>query len=238
MILRRKLKFCNYPVIFFFAIFTFSCAGQDKTIPPPVPEYKDEPVPFVIGEIIETQDGPENEYLPVWLDIFFNGGIAEIEKLSFYRNRYLFIAENENANFIALGKWAENFTVIQDFSALAAARIEKRMIAAASLYPDDEYGAFYETLVKKAFSAEYPGATKEETYWIKILVSQEYGNAGADGTNAPQEVYKLFVFTSIDKTIMQNVVNRMIVETIAAVTPTRTQSAAIKSLQQFFFEGF
>jgi hypothetical protein len=167
------------------------------------------------------------------------GGIAEVEKLDFNLNRYVFIGKNRSANFIALNKWAGNFTVIQDFPRLAAVRIEKRLNSTASLYPDDEYGEFYEALVKKAFSAEYLDAVKEQTYWIKITADQGNNAAGAPaGAATPSEVYEFYVFVSMEKSKMQSIIKTMMADSLIAVTPTRAQNVAINRLRQIFFEGF
>jgi hypothetical protein len=203
----------------------YACTSQTNAISHPVPDKKndDEPVLSIdVSSIKETQDGPGAAYLPDWLISYMKGGIAEVEKLDFCLNRYVFIGKNRGVNFIALNKWAGNFTVIQDFPRLAAVRIEKRLNSSASLYPDDEYGDFFEVFVKKAFNAEYPDAVKEQTYWIKIT----------------DEVYEFYVFVSMEKSKMQSIIMAMISDTLVTVTPTRAQNAAINRLRLNFFEGF
>jgi len=98
------------------------------------------------------------------------------------------------------------------------------------LYPDDEYGAFYEKLIKKSYDAEYPDAATEDIYWIKKTETSE--------ANGFQDIYEFFAFTIIDKTIMQDIINKMMEETRETVTPTRAQSNAIANIQLHFFEGF
>jgi hypothetical protein len=147
---------------------------------------------------------------------------VEVEELNSFQNRYVFIGKNKGSNFIALNKWAGNFTVVQDFPLLAAVRIEKRLNSSATLFPDDEYGEFYEAFVKKIFNAEYHGAVKEQTYWIKTTA----------------EVYEFYVFVSMEKIKMQSIIRTMMSDSLAAVTPTRAQSAAINRLRIIFFEGF
>jgi hypothetical protein len=176
--------------------------------------------------------------LPDWLIFYFKGGIAEVEKLDSCKDRYVFIGKNRGANFIALNKWAGNFTVIQDFPRLAADRIEKRLNSTTSLYPDDEYGDFYEMLVKKAFNAEYPDAVKEQTYWIKTAAEVNNAAGAPQGAAAAPENYEFYIFVSMEKNKMQSIIRTMMANTLAAVTPTRAQNAAINRLQQIFFEGF
>ena len=213
------------------SIILSACAGQRLLLTQPVPGYFDtvsHDVSLMLDDITETRDGPGNLNLPDWLIAFFIGGIEEVERMDFYLNRYCFIGTNEGSNFGALNKWAANYSVVQDFTRLAALRIEKRL-ASAAVFPDDEYGAFYERLVKKAFDTEYPDALIENTYWIKTTVNQDF--------NA-EDVYEFFVFISIDKILMQTVIRRMMTEVRAGVTPSRAQNNAINRLQQTFFEGF
>ena len=230
-------KIISIALFFFFVILLDACAGQKKTAFQPVPQY-DDIIPedlFSVGDITETKEGAGNAHLPDWLLTFINGGIEEVEEMVFYRNKYCFIGINEGGNFGALSKWAGNYSVIQDFPWLAAARIEKRLISAASLYPDEEYGSFYETMVKKAFDTEYHGAFLEDTFWIKKKINR---NESENSVNDTGEKYNFYVFLSIDRITMQAVIENMMTETLAVVTPTRSQNAAIKRLQQIFFTGF
>jgi len=208
-----------------YVIISCSCVNQQQSLYQPISGYADvvsHDISLLIGDITETSRGPGNENIPEWLIAFFNGGIEEVEKMEYFMDKYCFIISIEGVNFSALSKWADNFSVSRDFSRQAAVRIEKRLISAATAYPDSEYGDFYEMMVKKAFDAEYPDAFLEETFWIKKNVGQ----------------YEFFVFISIDKDTMQAIIVNMMAETLAVVTPSRVQNNAIRRLQQIFFVGF
>jgi hypothetical protein len=207
-----------------------SCAGRANTTQFIVPDsgetlYQENSIS--IENIMETKDGYGNANIPDWLARYITGGIENVEKMNIYQGKYCFIGRNESGNFEALNKWAENYSVTHDFSRLAAARIEKRLLASTSLYPDDEYGIFFEKMIKKAFDTIYTGAQVEDTFWIR--------KANDDDINSS---YEFFIFISIDKVIMQNIINKMITEARADVTPTRAQANSINRLQQTFFEGF
>ena len=126
-------------------------------------------------DIIDTKDGlhPESTesdfFIPEWLRIFLYGGTGAVETLRSYNDKYIFVAVSQGVNLAALNIWTERFSPDQDFPMYAAARIEKRMFFSASQYPDYEYGLFFERFVKNAFSWEYHGVKKEDSYWIKIL---------------------------------------------------------------------
>jgi hypothetical protein len=206
------------------------CAGRNNSVSSPVPGYYEELEPdnsINISNIIESKSGHGNSSFPPWLLAYIQGGVEEVEKTESYMDKYCFIGRNEGSNFEALNKWAENYSVIQDFSRLAALRIEKKLISAATFYPDDEYGNFYEKLVKMAFDAEYPSVLMEETYWIKKRNPDDF-----------TDIYEFFIFISIDKTTMQDFINKLIDEALETAAPNRAQSTAISRLQQSFFEGF
>jgi hypothetical protein len=234
--MKKKLSLAifSFCALILCSLILCGCAGRGKNIPLVIiPELQNETEInnlIVIDDIIETKDGAGNTNLPEWLLTFNDGGIDAVERMEQYYGKYCFVGRNESANFEALTKWADNYSEAQAFTRLAAARIEKRLVSKAALYPDDEYGAFYEKLVKKSFDAEYPDASTEDIYWIK--------KKGSSETNGFQDTYEFFAFISIDKTIMQNVIRKMIAETHAAVTPTRAQNNAINNIQLHFFEGF
>jgi len=228
-------------VIFFSACIGASCAGQNNLASYPAPDQDNDfnqSRAIDTANIIETQRGGAAASLPDWLSSYIFGGINEIEKIDFYRDKYLFISRNESANLNALTKWAANYSAEKDFPRLAAARIEQRMISAAAMYPDNEYGVFFEALVKKALNSEYPGAVKEEAYWIKTGRNFEFYDDRPDETNGPAEIYEYFIFLSIDKTALQAIIRNMMADVMTSVTITRAQRASVGRLQQNFFEGF
>jgi len=213
-------------------LILFSCVGRNPPNYFPVPDSginKDEDVFTVdVSNIIETKNGSARQ-IPAWLRSFLSGGIEAVEKLDAYSNKYVFIGINEGANISPLKKWIEYYTVTQDFPMLAASRIEKRMYLTASMYPDDEYGAFYEAMIHNAYNAVYPEAVKEDNYWIKTKSE----NAGESSEN-----YKFFVLITIDKILMQSIIRNMMTQTAADAAMTNVQNISVNRLRNTFFEGF
>ncbi|MDR2729785.1 MAG: hypothetical protein LBB81_02675 [Treponema sp.] len=211
-----------------------SCAGNKDRIFIPANEYKNEnDNKLNTNGIIDTQAGNRIENIPDWLFIFLEGGINKAEAINSYRGRYLFIAKNEGSNFNALNKWAENYTIQNNFPMIAASRIERRLISAATLYPDDEYGGFFEIVVKKAFNAEYEGAVIEDSFWIKMIENETENDNAQSG-----EKYIFYILTSIEKIQMQEIIRKITAEAIDGINPSQKQSAAVKNIQQNFFEEF
>jgi len=234
-----KIKFFT-PVFLVCVVIIFSCVGQKNTVFNPVPkneyfeaEINKNNININPNNIIETKNGASVRNLPGWLSAFINGGIEEVEKMNAFSGKYVFIGINEGVNFAAMNIWADNFSAVKDFTILAAQRIERRMISSAYLYPDYEYGFFFETMVKKAYGAVYKGAVKEGTYWIKMKAEQENNNM-----DTSMEVYNFFVLISIDKTTMQSIIYDLMNESFSAVTPTAEQKDSINRLRQNFFVRF
>lgn len=217
-----------YLILIIYILFFSSCLGQRKAAIIPIPdtdtEFFDFTLPIKMEDILESKNGTGTVNLPRWLRAYLSGGIEEIEKIPAYNGKYIFIGMSEGMNFSAMGKWAENFSPLRDTTMLAAKRIEKKLITSAALYPDDEYGEFFEVLVKNAYGAVYPGTMKEDTYWIKI--------------NSETDMYVFFVLISVDISDFQNVVHEMIATSIQSSSLTRDKRNAVNRLQQNFFEGF
>ena len=133
--------------ILVLAIYLFeSCAGQQKqVIFIPNPSDKEErPYQHELWQIIESQNGNGEAAVPEWVCLYFDAKsfgneLEKIESLEQFSGKYVFIGENRGNNFTALKQWANGYTAAQDLPRLVALRVERRFIAAASLYPDDEY---------------------------------------------------------------------------------------------------
>jgi hypothetical protein len=134
----------------------------------------------------------------------------------------------------ALRQWASAFTVEQDLPRLVAARIEKRMISAATLYPDDEYGDFFVSFIKAAVDAVYPASKIEDRFWIRRRIHMKTG----DELPPPEERYEFLVLISADKDAMQDRIHALMDGIRTPVHPTRNQAVAISRIKQIFFEEF
>jgi hypothetical protein len=210
----------------------FACAGE----PPKIiirPEDQEKPPDQRETEpytLINHQDAAAGKDIPEWVDLFLEQGAGAVEGMEAFSGRYVFIGVNRGNNSKALAQWAEAFTAAQDFPRLAAVRIEQRLIRAASLYPDDEYGEFFETLVKNASDAAYSGAVKEADFWILRRLHED--------SSPRREQYDFFILVTIEKTLFQAQVRGMMNNMSPAVPPTRDQAAAVNRIRETFFEDF
>jgi hypothetical protein len=188
-------------------------------------------------QIIETQNGPGETGSPEWVRRYYEGGkLQNIESLSAYSGKYVFVGQNRGDNFHALQQWTNSFTAAQDLSRLVVQRTEQRLIASASLYPDDEYGEYFALLIKKVSDGEYPGAVKEQTFWLKQKVQRI--NTDEEDSVTVFERYEFLILVSIDKALLQNQIQKIMEDIKPAVSPTRNQTAAINRIKTAFFEDF
>jgi len=224
-----KIFLITYRILFLLIILLIvSCTGKKANVFTPVPDFS---VFDISNRIIDVNRIADKNNMPRWLSVYISDGIAAVERLDIYNDKYVFIAMNQGANFAALTKWAENISPVYDFPMIAAARIEKRIISSAALYPDDEYGLFFETMIKNVYRGTYTGVVKEDAHWISIRADNE--NTGENGI-----IFMYFVLMTIERSSMQTNVRNMIGKSSAAVTVTNAQNSAINRLRQTFFTGF
>jgi len=231
--------------VFLLAACTSSSKGKIIFIPDPAQNNQQEQSGLSDSwQIIESQSGSGEDRLPIWVRSYFDGGVGRVETLEAYRGKYLFIGRNRGDNFNALQQWANNFSVMQDLPRLIVQRVEQRLVTAATLYPDDEYGEYYARMIKKLSDEEYPGAVKESVFWTKQrgIQTKAETEEDADPDTPPESVvverYEFLILFSIDRTAFQTQINNILADMKTAAAPTRDQTAAINKIRLNFFEGF
>jgi len=230
--MRKKIS------ILFLALVFSSCTSQTaRMIIHPEPR-KEIPQPARMWVITESQNGGPDAAIPEWVNLYLNGDIPGIEALAAYKDAYIFVGENSGSNFAALSQWAASFTAEQDLPRLAAARIKNRMTSAAALYPDDEYGDFYETFIKTAMDMDYTNSAVEDRFWVKRNIITMPADTAADELPRTEERYDFLVLVSVNRITMQNQIRGAMDGIKTKVPPTRDQTAAISRIKQTFFERF
>ena len=231
--------------VVFFSILFAACIGQqDKKIifrPDTANNLQEESRVFDSWEIIRSQNS-QGENIPEWVRWYVDNKVNEIEALDRFSGKYIFIGENGGSNFRALRQWANGFTVEQDLPRLITRRTERRLVSAASLYPDDEYGEFFEFLMKEISNGEYSGAAKVQTFWLnRKVVSSAESDDNTDAQPNPDTVedrYEFFVLISVDKETLQKQIQGIMTKIKTKIPATREQAAAIAKIKNTFFEGF
>jgi hypothetical protein len=229
------------PILFFTA-----CASEKKPViflPDPAQDKLQEQTGSPDSwEIINSQNGSPEKGIPAWLRSYLDKGIQEIESMDVYNGKYVFVGENQGNNINVLQQWANGFTTAQDLPRLIVQRVEKRLVASATLYPDDEYGEYFAYLIKKVSDGEYPGADKEQTFWIRQKKIPNRVENDEDSEVPPAnddlERYEIFVLITIKKESLQEMIKKIMADIKTNTAPTRQQRAAISNINQTFFEGF
>jgi hypothetical protein len=231
------MKHLRLVLLLLIVLFTACASKKGKVILPPDPE--ENTGVKETWEIIETQNGPGKEGIPIWVNHYLEGDVRKIETLDIYNGKYVFIGENRG-DFNALRQWAKGFTS-QDVPGLVARRVENRFNSTTPLYPDDEYGEYFTAMMKKASDGEYPSAVKEQTFWIKRKIIPDSAAETDNGGLPPAaeiERYEYLILVTIEKEILQGQIRGMMASVKPSVSVTREQIAAFNKIQVTSFEGF
>jgi len=212
------------------AVLLSSCIADSGRKPyelPAIPEEAKIPRTFTI---LDYKNKTTGEAIPEWVNRYFDSGLREVEALKPYQGSYAFVQRNEGNNFNALILWKDNFSAELDFPRLAAARIEARFSASAP-YPDEEYGAFYEALIRAASDASWAGAVIKEDFWIrKKYLSNE--------TGSEEENWEFLVLVTIEKPRFSSQLETVFEKINPIPPPDEKQTAAANRVKEQFFEKF
>jgi hypothetical protein len=170
--------------------------------------------------------------IPVWVENFLETGARGLEALPKFNNKYIFVASITGGNIRALRQWAAGFSIRQDFPRMAASRIEQRMVKTSTLYPDDEYGQYFENMVKLSSDTNFTDAVIDAAFWIYREIYEE------DGVTVSQERYEYFILVSIDKPLLENQIRLLLDKVKTEQTPAREQVNSINRLKAGFFDNF
>jgi hypothetical protein len=217
-----------FPVILFL-FFLAGCSGMPKQ-PVMRPTELPPPPAAEVQLVIDHQGREEGEAIPPWLERYLAGGQRAVEASADFYNKYAFVAVNEGNHLESLKLWAGEFSGHRDLPRLVASRAEDRMTGRA-LYPDDEYGEFFERFTKELSNSTFE-ASVDSVYWIQQRFFEE------DGVTVDRERYSFYVLTTMEKPVLEREVFRIMNRIKTNVPPTRDQAAAINRLKENFFTGF
>jgi hypothetical protein len=152
----------------------------------------------------------------------------------------VFISEERSSDLNALLEWAANVTAEQDFPQLVFQRAYKRLHYSLSISPYDEYGGFYEALLKAVADTRYSGAEKGDAFWIRKQYAARNEAEETAGGLAPdgQKEYTLFIVMLIPKVVLRGQLLMVMNEIKADKDLTRTQTQAVARLRNDFFLEF
>jgi hypothetical protein len=196
---------------------------------PLVPEYKEESRTF---EIIDYEKTAENTDMPEWVGRYINEGISGIEAMPEYENSYIFVGKQQGNNLDSLRLWARGFSIERDFSRLVAARIQVRFFNASAGNPADEFGHYFENVIKNISDAVFSGAEQEESFWVKKKIPQE------GGLTPEGYIFEYYIPIHINKDALKKQINIILRTTRTDIPPTKEQASASSRLRIGFFNTF
>jgi hypothetical protein len=202
-------------------------AKKQEKIPEVQPEKKQE----VLWTITDFRGKDSGGAIPAWAFLYLEGGNTAVETLPEFQDRYVFVSMNEGLNFNALEQWLEGFSPEQDFARLAAVRMEKRLLSAVTGFPDDEYGSYFETLIRAASDADWEGPRREDDIWIK----RRFFSLTEDET---RESWAFLILTAIKKDVLVPRINTLLKNTKPSQPLNHSQTNTVERLVGIFFEDF
>jgi hypothetical protein len=220
------MKTLSACIPFIGAFLTTACfSGPEAPVDlGPAPAYQER---NSITEIIDY----END-MPQWMIRYIDAGLAGIEAMPEYQDRYVFVSRQVGSSLEPLQLWAAGFSVERDFPLLVSERIQERFIADSGGNPSEEYGRYFEAVVKNAANAAFEGASRESSFWIKMRIIEDGGESPA------KEAYEYLIMTSINRETLQQQITMLLITTQPDKPPAREQSAASMRLRLNFYEGF
>jgi hypothetical protein len=178
--------------------------------------------------IIDYKNKTTGNAIPEWVNVYFNSGLRGVEALRTYQGSYVFVHRNEGNNFNALQLWKDNFSVELDFPRMAAARIEARFSVP---YPYEEYGVFYEDLIRAASDASWTGAITKDDFWTRK-------NYPLSETESELENWEFLILVTIEKSLFSSQLEKIFGNIKPIPPPDKNQIAAINRVKAQFFEAF
>ena len=192
--------------------------------------------------IIDYKNKAKGEAIPEWVSFFLSDDIRRVEAMDEYEGRFVFISRNEGSNFRALNQWAAGFSPELDFPRLATARIETRFCSSIP-HPDEEYGAFFETLIRTSSDAFWNGAVRNDDFWIQrqIIPNEEEALPGIqEGENQTQlmESWEFFILVTIEKSLFVSQLDSIFKNIEPRPQPTKEQVTSANRVKDRFYDGF
>ncbi len=212
------------------ALTAIGCASAPaKTEPTAAPMTA---APAVKMEVIEHKASGIGGDIPEWVQIYIESGNSGVEALDKFKDSYVFVGEDSGTNLNALRLWAQGFNVAQEMSRLISTRVQAKFAGAAVGSPDDEFGRYFENVVKSVSEADFSGARKDSDFWVYKRYYKP------DGKTEDRVVYDYYVLTTISKEALETQLQRVLDGVVVDKPLTKEQQTAVDRVKESFYEGF
>jgi hypothetical protein len=213
-------------VLLVAALLVFSLAacgsGPKSVVEQKTPTY----------EVVDHKTMAIGGDIPAWVISYIDSGVQGVEALPAYKDKFVFIAEDEGTNKAALSLWMTGFNVGQEISRMVSTRVQAKFVGAAAGSPDDEFGRYFENVVKSAGEASYSGARKETDFWLLKRYFK------ANSKEVEKEVYTMYVLVTIDRATLERQIEAVLNGVQVDKPLTREQQTAVDRVKEGFYEAF
>jgi hypothetical protein len=206
-----------------------ACSGGPKNAPVEAPGYVEQTNTYTVLDHKAKAVGGD---VPDWVTLYIDRGIAGVEALDAFKDKYVFVGEDTGTNLNALRQWSTGFTVAQEMGRMVSTRVQAKFVGAAAGSPDAEYGRYFEDVVKNVSDATFSGARKENDFWLLKRYFR------ADGKTVDRETYDFYVLVTIDKADLEKQINDLLNGVARDAPLTQEQQTAVDRVKEAFYEGF
>ena len=230
----RMMRF--FSILFFLSMIFLAGCGSRQVRQPPLREEDPQIVRHISWELLDYKGKADGSSVLPWVQYYLENNILHIENIYEFRDYFVFIASNTGSNFNALQQWMNAFSPDLDFPRLAAVRMENRFLNAAVLYPDDEYGSFYEAMIRAASDAHWQGAVRVDDFWVY----RSFVGLDDPETELPViwERYEFLILVIVEKNIMVPQIEAVLQNVQPPSSLSRYQRNAVNSVIENFLDGF
>ena len=227
----------NRIITIFAAVLTVCLlfAGCASSAPAPAPEPEPEPIELpsrVKTEVLDHKGASLGKSaLPEWIDAYIDFGAAGVEELAKFQDQYCFIAEYHAENLDAGLAWVKGFEVPQLIARQIQLKVESIFVGAAVGAPEDDYGTYFENVVKSTTDVSFSGAKLVQDYWVLVRTYDP------DIKNTYNDTYQIYVLYTMPKAMLDKQLNNEIDKAMDDGEMSESQKEAFKNVKKVLAES-
>lgn len=164
--------------------------------------------------------------LPQWIDAYIDFGARGVENLSNFAEEYCFVAEYHAENLDAGLAWVKGFEVPQLIARQIQSRVESIFVGAAVGAPEDDYGTYFENVVKTTTDVSFSGAKLIQDYWVLVRTYDP------DIKNTYSDTYQIYVLYTMPKAMLDKQLANEIDKAMDDGDMTEAQKAAFDNVKK------
>ncbi len=169
--------------------------------------------------------------LPQWIDAYMDFGARGVEKLADFAEEYCFVAEYQATNLNAGQAWLDGFEVPQVIARQLQSRVESLFVGAAVGAPEDDYGTYFENVVKTTTDVSFSGAKKIQDYWVLVRTYDP------DIKNTYEDAYHLYVLYTMPKSLLDKQIANEIEKAMDDGEMTEAQKSAFDNVKKILADS-